>query len=98
MTTIPDEFITVKVRARPYSGFEYKIPKNICYKMSSQEIIKEVKTYIKNFFTNPYDLPFLREGIDKIEFHIHDDIPYNRPIIYLCDDEHGGVTPTHDVD
>jgi hypothetical protein len=85
-----DEFITVKIRARPYNGFEYKIPKDNFSRMSSVEIIQEVKTYMKNFFTNPHNLPFLREGVDKLDLHFHDDIPYNRPIVYLCDDSHGG--------
>ncbi len=91
------EFITIKIRARPYTGFEYRVPKDIFKKMTSAEIVQEVKTYMKNFFTNPHDLPFLREGVDKLELHFHDDIPYNRPIMYLCDDNHGGVTPPRDV-
>ena len=86
------EFITIKIRARPYTGFEYRVPKVNFVKMTSAEIVQEVKTYMKNFFTNPHDLPFLREGVDKLELHFHDDIPYNRPIMYLCDDNHGLVS------
>lgn len=83
-----NEFITIKILAKPYTGFEYRISKDICHKMKSHEIIQEVKKYMKNFFTNPYDLPFLRNDIDKLNLHFHDDIPYNRPIMYLCDDNH----------
>ena len=82
-------FINIQISAKIYAGFQYKIPKEIINNMTSEEIIKEVKIHMKNFFTNPYDLYLLREGIDKLELHIHDDIPYNRPIIYLCDSTHG---------
>jgi hypothetical protein len=84
-----EDFITIQISAKIYAGFQYKIPKEIINNMTSEEIIKEVKIHMKNFFTNPYDLYLLREGIDKLELHIHDDIPYNRPIIYLCDHCHG---------
>ena len=84
-----DDFITIKISTKVYAGFTYKIPKEIFIQMNTEEIIKEVKTYMKNFFTNPHDLFLLREGVDKLELHSHDDIPYNRPIIYLCDNDHG---------
>ena len=88
-----DEFITIHVRAKIYHVFQYRIMKKKFIKLTVDEIINEVKTYMKNFFTNPHDLPILREGIDKLEFHMHDDIPYNRPIIYLCDSSHGMEEP-----
>jgi hypothetical protein len=84
-----DDFITIKISTKIYTGFSYKIPKEIFMQMNTEEIIKEVKMYMKNFFTTPHDLYFLREGVDKLELHMHDDIPYNRPIIYLCDSTHG---------
>ena len=83
------DFITVKVCAKLYNGFEYKIEKEKYKKMNFKEIVDEVKTYMKNFFTNPYNLYELRDGVDKLDLHYHDDIPHNRPIIYLCDDCHG---------
>ena len=82
-----EDFITIQISAKIYAGFQYKIPKEIINNMTAEEIIKEVKVYMKNFFTNPHDLYLLREGIDKLELHIHDNIPYNT-IIYLCDHCH----------
>ena len=83
-----ENFITMHVSAKLYSGFQYKIPKVIINQMSSDEIIQEVKVYMKNFFTTPQDLFLLRDGVDTLELHIHDDIPFNKPIIYLCDHCH----------
>jgi hypothetical protein len=88
--------ITIKILAKPYNGFEYKISKKNFHKMSNFEIIEDVKIHMKKFFTNPYDLAILRDGVDKLDLHLHDDIPYNRPIIYLCDDTHG-TTSCNDI-
>ena len=84
-----DDFITIKISTKLYAGFTYKIPKETFKQMNIDQVITEVKIHMKNFFTTPHDLFLLREGVDKLELHVHDDIPYNRPIIYLCDNEHG---------
>lgn len=84
-----DKFMTIKISAKLYTGFEYKIPIDIFNKMTMKEIIIEVKTYMKNFFSHPHNLYMLKEGVDNLDLHMHDDIPFNRPIIYLCDSTHG---------
>ena len=83
------EFMTVQISAKTYTGFQYKIPKDIFNNMIFDEIVKETKDYMKLFFKQN-NLYLLAEGIDNNgELHFHDDIPYNRDIIYLCDDSHG---------
>jgi len=83
------EFITVQISAKIYSGFQYKIPKDIFNNMNFDEIVKETKDYMKLFFKQN-NLYLLADQIDNIgELHFHDDIPYNRDIIYLCDSSHG---------
>lgn len=80
------EFITFVISATNYSGFTYKIPKNLVYNMSLADIINEVKIEMKNFFSNPHDLYLLKEGIDKLELHIHEELNLEtKDIIYLCD-------------
>ena len=82
-----DEFITIKISTKLFTGFEYKIVKDIYNKMTVEEIIKEVKIYMKNFFTFPHDLYILKTLIDELELHIHNCISSNESsyIIYLCE-------------
>ena len=83
------DFITIQISAKIYSGFQYKIPKDIINKMSEEEIIVETKTYMKNFFNNN-NLYILKDGIDTLQLHFHDTIPIKDDItiIYLCDHCH----------
>jgi hypothetical protein len=83
-----DNFITFQVSAELYCGFQYKIPFDIVKKMSNEEIIKEIKIHMKNFFSKPHDLYILKNGIDKLNLHIHDKIEEGSNIIYLCDHCH----------
>lgn len=79
--------LLVKIKCKIYKGFMYEIPNDKATKMSSMEIIDEVKNYMSDFFKYN-NLIYLSENIKTVDFHIHDDIPYNRNIIYLCDDTH----------
>lgn len=81
-------YMTIKISAKPYNGFQHKIKTEIFKKMSSTEIIEETKNVMKSFFKQ-HNLIELEQGVDKLNLHGHDDIPYNRPIIYLCDSNHG---------
>jgi len=81
------KFITVQISAKIYAGFQYKIPKDVIKNMTSEEIVLHTKKYMKNFFET-YNLYLLKNGVDELELHFHDDIPYNRDIIYLCDATH----------
>jgi hypothetical protein len=83
------EFITIQISAQTYAGFQYKIPKDIINSMTTDEIIKETKDYMKKFFKD-HNLYLLEQGVNNMgELHFHDDIPFNRNIIYLCDHCHG---------
>ena len=79
------EYTIVQISAKIYAGFQYKIPTDVIKNMKEEEIIQEIKTYMKNFF-NTHNLWLLSEGLDKIELHIHD-TPYDK-IIYVCDHNH----------
>ena len=81
------KFMTIQLSAKIYAGFQYKIPKDVIKNMTSEEIILHTKKYMKNFFET-YNLYLLKNGVDDLELHFHDDIPYNRDIIYLCDSTH----------
>ena len=83
------KFITFQISAETYSGFQYKIPYNICKNMTNEDIIKEIKINMKHFFTYPHDFYLLRNGIDDLQLHIHDDRPFNsNDIVYVCNHCH----------
>jgi hypothetical protein len=82
-------FITFQISAKLYSGFQCKINKNICNLMSYDDIIKYIKIDMKSFFKNPHDLYILREGVDELNLHFHDPLPFSSDnIIYVCDHCH----------
>ena len=80
--------LLIKMNCKIYKGFMYEIPSDKANKMSSMEIINEIKNYLSDFFKYN-NFTYLSENIKNVDFHMHDDIPYNRNIIYLCDDTHG---------
>jgi hypothetical protein len=79
-----EETIIFQISAPIYSGFQYKIPKSNVEFMTSDEIIKEIKIYMKNFFES-YNLYILHQGIDNLQLHIHENITIDKDIIYVCD-------------
>ncbi len=81
------ENIILQISAPIYSGFQYKIPKSCILYMTPNEIIQEIKIYMKNFFKS-YNLYILEEGIDNLNLHIHDDISIEKDIIYICNHCH----------
>ena len=56
--------------------------------MTHEEIINQIKINMKKFFSNPHDLYILKDGVDKLKLHIHDEIKDTNNIIYLCDHCH----------
>ena len=78
------DFITIQISAKIYSGYQYKIPKELYPKYSEEEIINEVKIGMKNFF-NSHNLYLLSEDIDTLKLHFHDKNTHPDNIIYLCD-------------
>lgn len=83
-----DEYITIKINAKIYKGFQHKMKREIYNALSLKEVIYVMKNIMKSFFKE-HNLCSLEKGVDELELHFHDDIPFNRPIIYLCDDDHG---------
>ena len=87
-TVSESEYITIKINANIYKGFQHKMKREIYNALSLIEVIYVMKIKMKSFF-HENNLYSLENGVDELELHFHDDIPYNRPIIYLCDDDHG---------
>jgi len=84
-----EDFIIIKITAKIYHGFQHKIERSRFSTMSFEEVVSEIKTVMKSFF-HEHNLYSLEKGVDSLKLsHFHDDIPYNRPILYLCDDSHG---------
>ena len=55
--------------------------------MTHKQIIDYTKIQMKDFFST-YNLLALKEGVDKLDLHIHCDEDFNNlNIIYLCDHE-----------
>lgn len=78
-----NKFITIQVSAPIYWGFQYKIPLMYAMNTSSSDLTQELKTHMKNFF-NSHNLQELKEGVDKLDFHIHHTIQEDDTIIYAC--------------
>ena len=80
--------IRFELSAQIYGGFYYDIPKIIANMMTSEEIINEIKIYMKNFF-HSHNLHMLREGVNELHFHMHDTAPFKEDTtIYICDHCH----------
>ena len=82
------DFITIQVSAKTYSGFRHLISKDVIRNMSEKDIIDGVKNEMKRFFSSPHDLYLLKSGIDDLQLHLHDQMPFENDIIYLCDHCH----------
>lgn len=78
-----NDFVIIQISAPIYGGFRYSIPKYFIETMTQDEIIKEVKIFMKNFF-EIHNLFILKEGVDKLELHFHEEIDKNKDVIYLC--------------
>jgi len=84
-----EDFIIIKITAKIYHGFQNKMERSRFNSLSFEEVVSEMKTVMKSFFREN-NLLSLEKGVDSLQLsHFHDDIPFNRPILYLCDDDHG---------
>jgi hypothetical protein len=80
-----NNFVTLQISAKLFSGFTYKIPREIINNMSPTDIVNEVKIYMINVFDN-YGLYIVSEEAKKLQLHIHDKLPFiTNNTIYLCD-------------
>lgn len=78
-----EKYITIEISAKLFKGFEYKMTFEHFSKISSEEVINEVKTYMKNFF-KIYNLYELSDKVEELILHAHDNL-YNPDVIILCD-------------
>ena len=79
-------YTKIQISAKIYWGFNIEILNNTLKTMSDQDIVNEIKSSMKTFFLF-YGMEELKEGVNKLNLHIH-----NRPIslgetIYVCDHE-----------
>ena len=81
------DYITFQVSAKTYAGFKYPIPKIIANNMTSDDIVRELKNYMKNFFES-HNLYLLKDGINNLNLHMHDTAPFKQDVIYVCDHSH----------
>jgi hypothetical protein len=50
---------------------------------SSEYLVQHLKTHMKNFFSS-HNLQELKEGIDKLDLHIHHNIQQSDKVVYAC--------------
>lgn len=81
------DLITIQISAKTYSGFKYPIPREYLKNTSDEDLIKEVKQFMKNFF-KLHNLYLLEHDVDDLKLHFHESKDTDKDIIYLCDHEH----------
>jgi hypothetical protein len=75
-------YTILQISAPIYWGFQHEIPNSRLEGMKDDELVTEVKNAMKTFF-HIHNLLELKEGVDKLELHIHQKrIPGQ--VIYLC--------------
>ena len=78
-----NNYTKVQISAKIYWGFNIEIPNGRIITMSEKDIVDEIETFMKTFF-KIHGLDELREGVDKLNLHIHDRPPLGETI-YVCD-------------
>ena len=83
------QYITFQLSCKLYSGFQYKIDNEKIDFMTDEDIINDIKTKLKDIL-HTYNLEILKEGVDSLKLHLHDDFRNEKcaRIIYICDHEH----------
>jgi hypothetical protein len=77
------DFTKVQISAKIYWGFSVDFDNKRLKNMGKKDIINEIKLFMKSFF-HIHNLEELKEGIDKLNLHIHQDIILGQTI-YVCD-------------
>jgi len=77
-----EKYTKIQISAKTYWGFSIDIPDRRLINMNETEIIEEIKSLMKIFFSL-YNLQDLKEGVDFLNLHIHQDIVPGRTI-YVC--------------
>jgi len=79
---ITEEYTKVQISAKIYWGFNIEIPNKRLITMSKQNIIDEMINFMKTFF-DIHNLEELKEGVDNLNLHIHQEIVPGQTI-YVC--------------
>ena len=80
--SINNGYTKVQISAKTYWGFNTEFPNNRLVNMTKEEIVYEITSLMKIFFAT-HNLEELKEGIDILNWHIHQDIVPNQTI-YVC--------------
>ena len=80
------DYTKIQISAKTYWGFNIKIPNNKLALMTDNDIVEEIKKEMIAFF-KIHNLEELKEGINNLNLHIHDQI-LTGSTIYVCDHGH----------
>jgi hypothetical protein len=81
-----NNYTKIQISAKIYWGFNIEILNDKVNIMSDKDIINEIKSIMKTFFLL-YGMEELKEGVDKLNLHIHDRPTLLGQTIYVCDHE-----------
>lgn len=79
-----NHFITLQVSAEKYWGFLYKVPIEYANNIDKDILVKELKTYMENFF-HFHNLLELKDGVKELKLSIESIVS---PITYVCNHCH----------
>lgn len=79
-----ETFITIQVSAKIYWGFKYMVPRDYALNATPESLATETQTYMKNFFEQ-HNLQELKDGVDKLNLHFHQNISPTDTVVYVCD-------------
>ena len=77
------DYTKIQVSAKTYWGFNIEIPNNKLALMTDIDIVEEIKKKMIAFFKK-HNLEELKEGVNNLNLHIHDQISAGQTI-YVCD-------------
>lgn len=78
-------FVTLQISAPTYWGYNIKVLQQTLLNSSLEDIIHLLKSDMKIFFEE-HNLMELKDGVDNLNLHIHQDIEPHHEIIYVCAD------------
>lgn len=77
-----EQYTKVQVSAKHYWGFNVDFPNSRLMRMSKDDIVRELVEIMKIFFES-HNLLELKEGVDQLDWHIHQNIVPGQTI-YVC--------------
>jgi hypothetical protein len=81
-----NNYTKIQISAKIYWGFNIEILNEKLNIMDDKDIVNEIKSIMKTFFLL-HGMEELKEGVDKLNLHIHDRPTSLGQTIYVCDHE-----------